>query len=162
VGKVLVFVAKSGSFLKMRGRKPKPLRIQLAEGDTRKIGKRKLSEALAKEPRTTPDVGPAPKYLKRDERAEYDRLRNALDALQLLDKADETALELTAIACATAKRERSHQAIRTASSMLAGFGLAGSGSRAGKSVQKPDNSAAELAKILNTPRPDRKTEPKVH
>jgi len=139
----------------MRGRKPKPLRIQLAEGDTRKIGKRKLSEALAHEPRSTPDVGPAPKCLKRDERAEYNALRDALEALGLLDKADEAVITLAAIASATAKRERTGQALRTAFSFLSSLGLAGSSSRARLSVEKPDNGAAELAAILNRPRPDK-------
>jgi hypothetical protein len=35
----------------MRGRKPKPLRIQIAEGDTRKRGVNKLKKLAEREPR---------------------------------------------------------------------------------------------------------------
>jgi P27 family predicted phage terminase small subunit len=48
----------------MRGRKPKPLRIQIAEGDTRRRGARKLQELAEREPKAQRGLPPCPDHLK--------------------------------------------------------------------------------------------------
>src|SRR5678816_4355712 len=120
----------------MRGRKPKPLSRQLAEGDTRKRGVRKLREAIKAEPRSIGEVGPAPEYLTAEERTEYEGLRNALEALRLLDKADEKVIALAAIACAVAQQKRTGEHLRTALAYLSTLGLAGASSRVKFAVEK--------------------------
>jgi len=47
----------------MRGRKPKPLRIQIAEGDTRKRGVNKLKELAESEPKAERGLPPCPVHL---------------------------------------------------------------------------------------------------
>jgi P27 family predicted phage terminase small subunit len=48
----------------LRGRKPKPLRIQIVEGDTRKRGARKLQELAEREPKAERGLPPCPEHLK--------------------------------------------------------------------------------------------------
>lgn len=136
----------------MRGRKPKPLSLQKSEGDTRKRGARKLAAAIKAEPRSLGEVGPAPEYLTDEERMEYEGIRDDLEALRLLDKADGRVMALAAIACATAQRGRTGQALRTALTYLSSLGLAGASSRARLAVEKPSDGAEELAAILSRPR----------
>jgi P27 family predicted phage terminase small subunit len=47
----------------LRGRKPKPLKRQISEGDTRKKGVRKLKQALAAEPKATRGLPECPTHL---------------------------------------------------------------------------------------------------
>jgi P27 family predicted phage terminase small subunit len=55
----------------VRGRKPKPTARQIAEGDPRKKGKRKLEEKLAAEPNTTRGLPACPRHLKGRARAAW-------------------------------------------------------------------------------------------
>jgi P27 family predicted phage terminase small subunit len=47
----------------MRGRKPKPLAQRIAEGDAQKVGKKKLQEQLAREPKAMVGYPPCPSHL---------------------------------------------------------------------------------------------------
>jgi P27 family predicted phage terminase small subunit len=47
-----------------RGQKPKPLKIQIAEGDPSRKGKHKLEELLAAEPKASRGLPPCPEYLE--------------------------------------------------------------------------------------------------
>lgn len=47
----------------IRGRRPKPLRVQAAEGDPRQRGKKKLQARLKAEPSATKGLGPCPRHL---------------------------------------------------------------------------------------------------
>jgi P27 family predicted phage terminase small subunit len=48
----------------MRGRKPKPIKAQIAAGDPRMKGKRKLEQQLAAEPKASRGLPPCPEHLK--------------------------------------------------------------------------------------------------
>jgi len=47
----------------MKGRKPKPTSLKIAEGDTRKVGRHKLCGKLEQEPQAAPGLGPCPSRL---------------------------------------------------------------------------------------------------
>ena len=48
----------------MKGRKPKPIELQMAEGDPRKHGKHKLEQRLAAIPKTSSGLPDCPRHLK--------------------------------------------------------------------------------------------------
>jgi P27 family predicted phage terminase small subunit len=52
-----------------RGQRPKPIALQIAEGDPRRHGKNKLQEKLEREPKATDGLPECPKYLRKNARA---------------------------------------------------------------------------------------------
>jgi P27 family predicted phage terminase small subunit len=84
----------------MRGRKPKPIKTQIAEGDPRMRGKHKLEQQLAAEPKASRGLPPCPDYLEGRAREAWVFWSREL-ALMDLDRApDEPALAACCIAFA--------------------------------------------------------------
>jgi len=52
-----------------RGQRPKPIALQIAEGDPRRHGKNKLLEKQAREPKATDGLPDCPAYLRKNQRA---------------------------------------------------------------------------------------------
>jgi phage terminase small subunit len=67
----------------MRGRKPKPLALGMAEGDTRKFGKHKLEEKLNSVPRPSHGLPECPRYLQGRARTAWNFWRSELEAMEL-------------------------------------------------------------------------------
>lgn len=67
----------------MRGRKPKSPRRKLAEGDTRKVGARKLGVQIASERKASPGLPPCPAYLKGRAREAWDFWSEELASMKL-------------------------------------------------------------------------------
>src|SRR5947209_4306168 len=72
----------------MRGRKPKPVGMKIAEGNP---GKRPLN---ANEPKPTPGAPKCPKHLQGEARKEWRRIVPELDKMGLM-----TSVDLVAMAC---------------------------------------------------------------
>lgn len=136
----------------MRGRKPKPLALQIAEGDTRKRGVRKLAQAIKNEPKSGRPLGSAPVYLDPEEKAEYEVIRQAVSDLGLADGADDGVIALAAISCVAARTTRSSSALRTALGFLSSLGLGGPASRTRLATDKADADKKDLMEMLSTPR----------
>jgi P27 family predicted phage terminase small subunit len=77
----------------MRGRKPKPTARQIAEGDPRKKGKRKLEEKLAAEPTTVRGLPSCPSHLKGRARSAWDSWVEELGVMDLDHRPDAAMLE---------------------------------------------------------------------
>ncbi len=86
----------------MRGRKPKPTARQIAEGDPRKRGKRKLDEALDLEPKAARGLPDCPRHLKGRARAAWNFWREELEAMKLDSRPDAMMLQAACIAYADA------------------------------------------------------------
>jgi len=82
----------------MQGRKPKPLRIQLAEGDTRKRGVRKLRAQLSLEPKAARGLPECPEHLAGRAREAWDLWREELAAMKLDCRPDAMMLEGACVA----------------------------------------------------------------
>ena len=76
----------------MRGRKPKPTRLKLMEGNP---GKRRINE---QEPQPPEGVPSCPKFLNSDAKEEWDRITGILQEMQLLTHADRAALAAYCVA----------------------------------------------------------------
>jgi P27 family predicted phage terminase small subunit len=78
----------------LRGRKPKPTALQIAEGDPRRKGKKKLQSALAKEPKAARGLPDCPEHVT-DERARraWEFWREELAAMSLDSRPDAMMLE---------------------------------------------------------------------
>ena len=85
--------------LYMRGRKPKPVAMQLMEGDPRNKGKKQLQEALDREPKVTRGLPRYPKEMtgsssiKIRARRAYEFWKEELEAMQLDFRPDARLLE---------------------------------------------------------------------
>src|SRR5690349_11165959 len=77
----------------MRGRKPKPLAQQVAEGDPRKFGKGKLQERLAAEPKAARGLPLCPRHLRGRARAAWNFWREELEQMKLDHRPDAMMLE---------------------------------------------------------------------
>jgi P27 family predicted phage terminase small subunit len=77
----------------MRGRKPKPFEIQQLEGDTRKIGKRKLEERIFSQTTATAGLPECPKHLKGLARRAWTFWAGELEAMEMDRRPDAMALE---------------------------------------------------------------------
>jgi len=77
----------------LRGRKPKPLSQQIAEGDPRKKGKRKLQESLAKEPKAARGLPDCPDHIEGRARNAWNFWREELIAMHLDCRPDAMMLE---------------------------------------------------------------------
>ena len=70
----------------MRGRKPKPTALKIAEGNP---GKRRINHAEPKPPRSLPDC---PAHLSAEAKAEWRRLAKSLNVIGLLTQVDRTTM----------------------------------------------------------------------
>jgi P27 family predicted phage terminase small subunit len=86
----------------MRGRKPKPLRIQIAEGDTRKRGVSKLKELAEREPKAERGLPPCPDHLMGRARDAWHFWSEELAQMKLDHRPDAPALECLCSAYALA------------------------------------------------------------
>jgi len=86
----------------MRGRKPKPLRIQIAEGDTRKRGVNKLKELAESEPKAERGLPPCPVHLMGRARDAWHFWSEELAQMKLDHRPDAQALECLCSAYALA------------------------------------------------------------
>lgn len=86
----------------MRGRKPKNLRQQLAEGDPRKHGKRKLQERLDSEPRAFSGLPECPEHLTGRAEWAWNFWAEQLAVMKLDKRPDGPMLEGACIAYARA------------------------------------------------------------
>ena len=77
----------------MRGRKPKPTALKIAEGDTRKQGVHKLEERLAAEPKTTRGLPEAPEHLSERARDAWEFWAAELKDMKLDRRPDAQMLE---------------------------------------------------------------------
>jgi len=77
----------------MRGRKPKPVAQQIAEGDPRKHGVKKLAERLDAEPRPTKGLPECPRHLKGRARFAWNFWVEELAAMNLDRRPDAMMLE---------------------------------------------------------------------
>jgi P27 family predicted phage terminase small subunit len=78
---------------RMRGRKPKPLTQHLAEGDPSHLGKARLQEKLAAEPKPTRGLPPFPHHLSGRARTAWNFWREELEAIGLDHRSDAAMLE---------------------------------------------------------------------
>ena len=77
----------------MRGRKPKPIALQIVEGDPRKHGVHKLNQKLAAEPRAERGLPNCPRHLSGRARAAWKFLRQELQTMNLGYRPDAMMLE---------------------------------------------------------------------
>jgi P27 family predicted phage terminase small subunit len=77
----------------IRGRRPKPTRRQISEGDPAKRGKRKLQEKLNSEPKATRGLPPCPKHVVGVARSAWKFWVEELRAMKLDARADAMMLE---------------------------------------------------------------------
>ena len=77
----------------MRGRKPKPTASQIAAGDPRKHGARKLKSKLATEPKATRGLPECPRHLKGRARAAWNFWAEELAAMSIDRRPDAMMLE---------------------------------------------------------------------
>src|SRR5436305_14436798 len=77
----------------MRGRKPKPIAQQIAEGDPRKRGKRKLEESRAREPKAARGLPDCPEHIEGRARSAWDFWREELIAMNIDSRPDAMMLE---------------------------------------------------------------------
>ena len=88
----------------MKGRKPKSTAIQIVEGDPRRLGKNKLQEKQAREPKATDGLPECPTYLRRNARARtaWNFWKAELQRMDLDRRPDRPMLEGAVIAYAEA------------------------------------------------------------
>ena len=77
----------------MRGRKPKPTELQIAEGDPRKHGAAKLRERAAGEVKPSGGLPDCPRHLKGRARAAWRYWASELEAMEMDRRPDAMALE---------------------------------------------------------------------
>ena len=77
----------------MRGRKPKALTRQIAEGDPRKIGKKKLQQRSDAEPKAMHGLPPCPRHLRGRARAAWNFWKEELQVMELDSRPDAILLE---------------------------------------------------------------------
>jgi P27 family predicted phage terminase small subunit len=85
----------------MRGRKPKPIEQQIAEGDPGKFGKAKLEARLEKRPRTCDSIPDCPKGLSRVGREAWEFWTEELEGMNLAARCDAKFLEMACVEFAT-------------------------------------------------------------
>lgn len=81
----------------MRGDKPKPTRLQIAEGDRSKVGKKKLEQIEASHPRAETGLPPCPERLQGVARESYEYWRDQLEKMNLAEMPDALTLERAAV-----------------------------------------------------------------
>ena len=86
----------------MRGRKPKPITQQIAEGDPRKRGQRKLRQQLAAQPKPARGLPQCPEHLSGVARDVWNLWREELEAMKQDHRPDAMMLEGACVNYATA------------------------------------------------------------
>lgn len=86
----------------MRGRKPKSTALQLAEGDPRKVGVRKLQQRLESEPKVARGLPKCPAHLKGLARKQWTLWARELVAMKLDNRPDGPMLEAACLNYAAA------------------------------------------------------------
>ncbi len=81
----------------MRGRKPKPTRLQIAAGDPRMRGKRKLEQKEASHPRAETGLPSCPDRFQGMAREAYEYWRDQLEKMRLAEMPDALTLERAAV-----------------------------------------------------------------
>ena len=137
------------------GRKPKPLSLQIAEGDTRKRGRLKLRQELANQPKGIPILPPPPPGLDAEERGHYEEIAAGLDFWGLADATDVSVVAMAAIACNQARNKKTGEALRTALAYLSSLGLGGPASRVRLPIEKAASGEKDLMAMLSAPRATR-------
>jgi phage terminase small subunit len=147
----------------VRGRKPKPLSLQIADGDTRKRGVRKLREQLAAEPKAARGLPDCPHYLSGYARHAWNVWKEDLASMDLDRRPDALTLEMCCIAYAAVRskyRKKDYDGmdkhLKTVRSFQSEFGLSPV-SRTRLTIEKPDNGEKDLMAMLSAPRMPRKT-----
>jgi P27 family predicted phage terminase small subunit len=82
----------------MRGRKPKPVAQQIAEGDPRRHGVNKLRERMEAEPKASRGLPPCPKHLGARAKKVWKFWAEELEAMNLDRRPDAQMLEGAAVA----------------------------------------------------------------
>ena len=77
----------------MRGRKPKPIALQVAEGDPRKVGRHKLERLMEAEPSPRMGLPPCPEHLSGLARSTWTFWAQELEAMELDRRPDAQMLE---------------------------------------------------------------------
>jgi P27 family predicted phage terminase small subunit len=77
----------------MTGRPPKALTDQIAAGDPRKIGKKKLQQRLEAIPKATHGLPPCPRHLRGRARARWNYWKQELEVMELDAAPDDAMLE---------------------------------------------------------------------
>jgi hypothetical protein len=136
----------------LRGRKPNPIRIQLAAGDPRRKGWRKLREEASLELKVQSGLPDVPVDATPEVQSEYLRIKQLLEDSGLAHQPDQICVHLAAIACIEAKKRRSGESLRTALAYLSNLGLGGEVSRMRIKNDKSDTTEQDLMALLSTPR----------
>jgi len=139
------------------GRKPKPLKKQIAEGDPRHHGIHKLGERLANTPQPSKGLPDCPEYLTGASRYAYNVWKEELELMDMDRRPDAQMLEAAAIAYGVmrdaleARNWRlTDKYLKTLRSLTNEFGFTPV-SREGLNIEKPDGGEGELAEILAGP-----------
>ena len=82
----------------MTGRPRKPLAVRAAEGDKRKIGRKKLAEQIASEPRTRSGLPACPSHLTGLARETWDSWKQELEIMEMDKTPDAQMLEGACVA----------------------------------------------------------------
>jgi P27 family predicted phage terminase small subunit len=77
----------------MRGRHPKPIELQILEGDPRKRGMGKLHQALNNQPKAERGLPPCPQHLRGRARRAWKFLATQLDRMNIAHRPDAMMLE---------------------------------------------------------------------
>jgi P27 family predicted phage terminase small subunit len=101
----------------MRGRKPKPASRKLAEGDTRKVGSRKLAARIAAEPKAGRGLPTCPQHLRGRAREVWNFWVAELIAMSLDRRPDAQMLEGACVAYEAAVN--SYETIQTQGRLIA-------------------------------------------
>jgi P27 family predicted phage terminase small subunit len=81
----------------MKGQKPKPIQTRIAEGDKRGRGVHVLDDLLARQPKATHGLPPAPRYMTETQAHVYERFKRELESMELDYSADSHIVEGLAI-----------------------------------------------------------------
>jgi len=80
------------------GQRPKPIALQIAEGDPRRLAKNKLQEKAAREPQPSDGLPKCPRHLDGYARGAWNRWRKQLQAMDMDKAPDAQALECACLA----------------------------------------------------------------
>lgn len=81
----------------MTGRKPKPMALRMSEGDTRKIGAKKLAALAESEPKAQSGLPKCPSHLKGRSRQAWEFWSEQLQAMNIDKRPDAQMLEGAAV-----------------------------------------------------------------
>lgn len=138
----------------MKGRKPKPTQQQIAEGDPRKLGVRKLAEKLKSKPRPISGIPDPPRWMSARAKWAYRIMRDDLESMDMAKHPDVFMLIGAASLFDTATlsgKSRDWTAFRSLASEFPFSPVA----RERFSLAKKPDVADDLAAMLSKPREKR-------